>query len=320
MFLSMLAGILWGTAELSWAERLHVLTRSDDAPRGVSLIIWQWRVPRVLAVALIGAMLALAGVLMQSTLRNPMADPYIMGLSSGASAAAVAALIWLPEGVVQMIGVPVISFLGAGVAFAMTLLLSVRRGHSLDPNIVILAGVAISLMFQSVTSFFLYIGDPHASRSALGWLMGSAAGADWADIPVLVAGFGLIAVPAFRYAPSLDAMLLGDQRALALGVRVDRLRVLVFTGTVLLTGLAVSVAGIVGFVGLILPHLARLLAGARHRVLLPLATVLGALTLVIVDLLCRTLLAPEELPLGVLMALFAAPPFILILRRARRAV
>ncbi len=320
LFLSMLAGILWGTAELSWAERLHVLTRSDDAPRGVSLIIWQWRVPRVLAVALIGAMLALAGVLMQSTLRNPMADPYIMGLSSGASAAAVAALIWLPEGVVQMIGVPVISFLGAGVAFAMTLLLSVRRGHSLDPNIVILAGVAISLMFQSVTSFFLYIGDPHASRSALGWLMGSAAGADWADIPVLVAGFGLIAVPAFRYAPSLDAMLLGDQRALALGVRVDRLRVLVFTGTVLLTGLAVSVAGIVGFVGLILPHLARLLAGARHRVLLPLATVLGALTLVIVDLLCRTLLAPEELPLGVLMALFAAPPFILILRRARRAV
>ncbi|PID35474.1 MAG: iron ABC transporter [Rhodobacterales bacterium] len=285
---------------------------AEDAPRGLSMIVWEWRVPRVLAVALIGAGLSLAGALMQTALRNPMADPYLMGLSSGASAAAVAA--W----VTGAVGVPVLAFLGAALAFAMTLVLSMRRGQPLDPLVVILAGVAVSLMFQSLTAFFLYVGDPHATRSAMGWLMGTAAGTEWDEVPVLAIGVALIALPALWRAGDLDAVLLGDERAEALGVRVGVLRFAIFLGTVILTGLAVAVAGIVGFVGLIVPHMARLITGARHRVLLPLAASLGATVLVAVDLLCRLLLAPEELPLGVLLALFAAPPFILILRGLRR--
>ncbi len=317
--LAVLAGVFWGTAAITWPERIAILTGLGEAPRGLTMIVWEWRLPRVVAVALIGAALALAGVLMQTALRNPWADPYLMGLSSGASAAAVGAIIWLPASITDTLGVPVIAFLGAALAFSMTLGLSTRRGRPLDPLIVILAGIAVSLMFQSLTAFFLYLGDPHATRSALGWLMGTAAGTQWGEVPMLVVGLALVAVPALRAAGDLDSTLLGDERAQALGVRTERLRLAVFVGTVLLTGLAVSVAGIVGFVGLIVPHMARLLTGARHRVLIPLAMVLGGTILVLVDLLCRVLLAPEELPLGVLLALFAAPPFIYILRSVTRA-
>ncbi len=314
-----LAGVLWGTAQISWADRLAILMWDETAPRGLSLIVWQWRIPRVLAVGLIGAGLALAGALMQTALRNPMADPYLMGLSSGASAAAVAAIIWLPASMTDRLGVPLIAFLGAALAFVMTIGLSQRRGRMPDPLVVILAGVAVSLMFQSLTAFFLYVGDPHATRNAMGWLMGTAAGTQWQEVPMLALGLVAVGVGALRHANALDATLLGEERAQALGFRTGRIRLLIFLSTVLLTGLAVSVAGIVGFIGLIVPHMARLLTGARHRVLLPLTMALGAVVLIAVDLLCRVLLAPEELPLGVLLALFAAPPFILILRGIRRA-
>lgn len=315
---AMMAGVLWGTAEITWAERVSILTRAADAPRGLSLIVWEWRVPRVLAVALIGGGLALAGTLMQTALRNPMADPYLMGLSSGASAAAVAGIIWLPESITGSLGIPALAFLGAGTAFAMTLGLSLRRGRPLDPLVVILAGVAVSLMFQSLTAFFLYLGDPHATRSAMGWLMGTAAGTEWSDVPLLAGGVAGIAVLAWLRSGDLDATLLGDERAEALGVRVGALRLAIFVAVVVLTGLAVAVAGIIGFVGLIVPHMARLIVGARHQLLIPLAMTFGGVVLVAVDLLCRVLLAPEELPLGVLLALFAAPPFIFILRGMRR--
>lgn len=315
-----LAGVLWGTADISWSDRLAVLMRNEDAPRGLSLIIWQWRIPRVLAVGLIGAGLALAGTLMQTALRNPMADPYLMGLSSGASAAAVAAIIWLPVAVTNALGVPFIAFLGSACAFLMTLGLSHRHRIPLDPLIVILAGVAVSLMFQSLTAFFLYIGDPHATRNAMGWLMGTAAGTEWHEVLLLLLPLMVIAGLSMTRVHALDATLLGEERAQAMGVRTSRLRVMIFFATVVLTGLAVSVAGIVGFIGLIVPHMARLLIGARHRVLLPMSMVMGAVVLIGVDLLCRTLLAPQELPLGVLLALFAGPPFVFILRGLRRAI
>lgn len=314
LLLAMAAGVLWGTADISWGDRLAILMQDDDAPRGLSMIVWQWRIPRVLAVGMIGAGLTLAGLLMQTALRNPMADPYLMGVSSGASAAAVGAIIWFPSQMTETLGLPLIAFLGAAAAFLMTLSLSHRRGRALDPLVVILAGVAVSLMFQALTAFFLYVGDPHATRNAMGWLMGTAAGTDWEELPLLGTILALSLVLALRTSSKLDATLLGDERAQSLGVNVGRMRLLVFFVTIALTGVAVSIAGIVGFVGLILPHMARLLVGARHRVLIPLAAILGAITLILVDLACRVVLAPEELPLGVLLALLAAPPFIYILR------
>ncbi|WP_417271462.1 MULTISPECIES: FecCD family ABC transporter permease [Alphaproteobacteria] len=319
LILAMLAGVFFGTAEVSWADRWAALIGAADAPRSLSLIIWEWRLPRVLAVAVVGASLAVAGVMMQTVLHNPLADPYLMGLSSGASAAAVGAILWMPPWVASTLGVPLIAFAGAVCAFAMTLGLSWRRGMMMSPLVVILAGVAVSLMFQSLTAFFLYVGDPHATRSAMGWLMGTAAGTAWADLWLPLIALALVTGYAILREQSLDAVLLGDERAMALGVPVRSLRLGVFAAVALLAGLSVATVGIVGFVGLIVPHMARLLVGGRHRALIPLSLVLGALALVLVDLLCRVILAPEELPLGVLLAIFAAPPFILILRRVRHA-
>ena len=320
LLLAGLAGVYWGTAELSWGARLEALLRLPGAERHLMLIIWEWRLPRVLMVALVGAALALSGVLMQALLRNPLADPYLLGLSSGASAVATAAIVWLPAAFVASIGLPLLAFAGAMLAFLVTLGLAFSPARGLDRLVLILAGIAVSLFFQSVSAFFLHIADPHATRAALQWLMGSAAGTVWRDLLPLAVALPLVALVSLRFSPMLDAVLLGDERAAALGVPVSWLRSGFFTAAALLTGLSVAGAGIVGFVGLIVPHMARLLIGATHRRLIPLALLLGAIVLVLVDLLCRIVLAPQELPLGVLLALFAAPPFILILRRVRHGI
>ncbi len=320
LLLAGVAGVYWGTADLAWSARLDALLRRPEAERHLVLIIWEWRLPRVLMVALVGGALALSGVLMQAMLRNPLADPYLLGLSSGASAAATAAIVWLPAAFVSAIGLPLLAFAGATLAFLVTLGLAFSPARGLDRLVLILAGIAVSLFFEAISAFFIHIADPHVTQAALQWLMGSAAGTNWGDLVPLALALPPLVILAWWFAPMLDAILLGDERATALGVPVGWLRAGFFTGAALLTGLAVAGAGIVGFVGLVVPHMARLLIGATHRRLIPLAVLLGAIVLVVVDLLCRIVLAPEELPLGVLLALFAAPPFIFILRRVRRGL
>ena len=320
LVLAIFAGVFWGTADLPWEARLKALLRLDDAERHLVFIVWEWRLPRVLSVALVGGALSLAGLLMQALLRNPLADPYLLGLSSGASAAATAGIVWLPATLVASAGLPILAFGGAIAAFAVTLALSLQPGRGMDRLVLILAGVAVSLFFQSASAFFLHLADPHTTRAALSWLMGSAAGAKWTDLVPLALALPAAFALTLALAPMLDAVLIGDERAAALGVPLGALRAGLFSVAALLTGLAVAGAGIVGFVGLVVPHMARLLTGATHRRLVPLAVVLGMVVLVVVDLLCRMLLAPEELPLGVLLALFAAPPFVLILKRVRRGL
>lgn len=318
--LVMLAGAFWGTAELPWDERLKALVLAPDAQRNLVLIIWEWRLPRVIMVALVGGALALSGVIMQALLRNPLADPYLLGLSSGASAGATAGIVWLPAAFVATVSIPLLAFGGAMTAFLITLGLSFSPGRNLDRLVVILAGVAVSLFFTSMSALFLHLADPHVTREALSFLMGSAASARWPDLWPLLIVVPIACVIVFSLSKMLDAVLLGDERAVALGTPLPVLRIGLFSLAALLTGLSVAGAGIVGFVGLIVPHMARLLVGAPHKRLVPLAVVLGMIVMVVVDLLCRTLLAPEELPLSVLMALFAAPPFVYVLRMARRGL
>lgn len=318
--LAIVAGAFWGTADLPWDERFRALLRLPDAQPNLQLIVWEWRLPRVIMVAMVGGALALSGVILQALLRNPLADPYLLGLSSGASAAATAAIVWMPAAFVASFGLELLAFLGSMLAFALTLGLAFQPGRGMDKLVLILAGVAISLFFSSVSAFFIHIADPHTTRNALSFLMGSAAGARWADIPPLAIALPLGFIATLLCAKMLDAVLLGDERAVALGVPLPVLRLALLSLAALLTGLSVAGAGIVGFVGLIVPHMARLLVGAPHTRLIPVATVLGMIVLVVVDLLCRTLLAPEELPLSVLLALFAAPPFVYILRRVRRGL
>lgn len=285
-------------------------------------IVWELRMPRVLTAAAVGAGLALCGAVMQALTRNPLADPYLLGLSSGASVGAVIVIV-LGVGLL----LPFAAFLGALVALAATLALAAGasgRGVSggtagaLTPTRTVLAGLAVASVFGAVTSLIIFwsaTGDSY--REILNWLLGSLAGTDWTSVAIAGGAVLVIGIPLLTSAKTLDAFAFGDTAAAALGVHVGRSRALLLTATALLTGALVAVSGSIGFVGLILPHGVRLIVGSRHRALLPLSALAGAIFLVWVDTGARTLFDPRELPVGILTALIGGPVFALLLLRNR---
>ncbi|NMR19081.1 putative F420-0 ABC transporter permease subunit [Cellulomonas fimi] len=275
-------------------------------------IVWQLRLPRVLSAAAVGAGLALAGAVMQSLTRNPLADPYLLGLSSGASLGAVSVLV-LGLGVV----LPLAAFLGATAALLATLTLAGALG-ALTPTRTVLAGLAVGQLCAAATSFVIFwsaTGDSY--REILSWLMGSLGGATWTSVVISVGAVLVVGVGLASTGGTLDAFAFGDTAAAALGIDVRRTRWVLLTAVALLTGALVSVSGSIGFIGLILPQATRLLVGARHRVLLPLSALLGATFLVWADTAARTLFDPRELPVGILTAFIGAPVFAWILWRRR---
>ena len=276
-------------------------------------IVWELRMPRVLAAAAVGAGLALCGVVMQALTRNPLADPYLLGLSSGASVGAVVVIV-LGVGLL----LPVAAFAGALVALVATLALANAAG-ALTPTRTVLAGLAVSAVFGAITSLVIFwsaTGDSY--REILNWLLGSLAGADWASVALAGGAVVVIGVPLLVSARTLDAFAFGDTAAAALGVHVGRSRAWLLVGTALLTGALVAVSGAIGFVGLILPHAVRLLVGSRHRALLPLSALAGAIFLVWADTAARTLFDPRELPVGIVTALVGGPVFAVLMLRDRR--
>lgn len=276
-------------------------------------IIWQLRMPRVLAAGAVGAGLAVCGVIMQAVLRNPLADPYLLGLSSGASFGAVTVIV-----LGATIALPIAAFGGAAVALTLTLVLAGAIGR-ITASRTILAGIAVSAVLGALTStviFWSATGDSY--REILGWLLGSLAGVTWPTAILSVAAIFLIGGPLLLSAGTLDAFAFGERAAASLGVSVDRTRWVLLGATALLTGCLVAVSGSIGFVGLVVPHAVRLLVGARHRALLPLSALTGAVFLIWADTLARTLFDPRELPVGVVTALIGAPLFGLLLLRSRR--
>ena len=276
-------------------------------------IIWELRLPRVLTAAAVGAGLALCGAVMQALTRNPLADPYLLGLSSGASLGAVTFLL-LGSALLMPLG----AFLGAGATMALTLLVTHLLGGA-TPTRTILAGISISALAAAATSFLIFwsaTGDSY--REILSWLMGSLSGVVWSEALLVLAALALAGLPILFSGRALDAFAFGDTAAAALGVDVARLRWLLLGGTALLTGVLVSIGGAIGFVGLIVPHIVRLTAGSRHRVLLPLTMLLGASFMIWTDTAARSLFAPRELPVGIITALLGAPIFLAVLLRYRR--
>ncbi|MCD2441137.1 iron chelate uptake ABC transporter family permease subunit [Agromyces sp. SYSU K20354] len=287
-------------------------------------IVWELRMPRVLTAAAVGAGLALCGAVMQALTRNPLADPYLLGLSSGASVGAVIVIV-LGVGLL----LPFAAFVGALVALAATLALAAGAGGgragslggaggSLTPTRTVLAGLAVASVFGAVTSLVIFwsaTGDSY--REILNWLLGSLAGTDWTSVAIAGGAVLVIGIPLLTSAKTLDAFAFGDTAAAALGVHVGRSRALLLTATALLTGALVAVSGSIGFVGLILPHGVRLIVGSRHRALLPLSALAGAIFLLWVDTGARTLFDPRELPVGILTALIGGPVFALLLLRNR---
>lgn len=305
-----------GAASLSlgevWAAVLGRLGGASVDPL-LEGIVWDLRMPRILTAALVGAGLGVAGVVMQAVTRNPLADPYLLGLSSGASFGAVAVLL---AGLAFLL--PVAAFAGALVAAVAALGLATAMG-GLTPARTVLAGVAVSAFAAALTSFVVFwfvTGDSY--REVLSWLLGSVAGARWPEVLIATGAFLIAGVPLLLTGRTLDAFAFGDTSAAALGIDVPRTRWLVLGLAALLTGGLVSVSGSIGFVGLVLPHAVRLLVGPGHRALLPLSALAGGVFLVLADTLARTVFEPRELPVGVITALVGAPVFAVLLLRSRR--
>jgi iron complex transport system permease protein len=317
LVLSITFAITIGPANITeadvWASVLHHLGIGPDP---LSLlrdgIVWQLRLPRVLTAAAVGAGLAVSGVVMQALTRNPLADPYLLGLSSGASLGAVAVVLL---GISLLL--PVAAFLGAMLALALTLLLASSLG-SITPSRTVLAGIAVSALASAVTSlviFWTVTGDSY--REILGWLLGSLAGARWPAVAIGFAAFAVAGVPIMLSGRILDAFAFGDTAAASLGIPVQATRWTLLAATAVLTGAMVSVSGSIGFVGLVLPHAVRLLVGPNHRALLPLSAVVGAIFLIWADTAARSAFEPRELPVGIVTAIIGAPIFAFLLTRRR---
>ncbi|KJV02203.1 iron chelate uptake ABC transporter family permease subunit [Rhodococcus fascians] len=321
LVLSIGVAVTIGPANVSVPDVYRViLTHMGIGSSGVGRIqdgiVWELRLPRTLLAAVCGAGLALCGAIMQSLLRNPLADPFVLGISSGASTGAVlVAVLGVGGGALSL---STGAFAGALLSFVLVMLLAAGAGGGNDR--VVLAGVAGTQLFSALTSFIVISSaDAEQTRGVLFWLLGSLSGADWTDV-VLCGSVALLGMVVCLFNTSaLDAFTFGHDAAASLGVPVKWVRILLLVITALITASLVSAAGAIGFVGLVLPHAARFLVGARHRRLLPTTVVIGAIFMVWVDTIARTLFAPQEIPVGVVTALIGVPAFALILFRLRRS-
>lgn len=317
LVLSISFALTIGPADLTVGEvwgSIFAHLSGTDSPLGVLRdgIVWELRLPRILTGAAVGAGLALVGAIMQALTRNQLADPYLLGISSGASLGAVTVLL-----LGFAVFLPLAAFVGAILALAATLALAGAFGR-LTPTRTVLAGVAVSSLAAAITSFVIFwfaTGD--AYREVLSWLLGSLAGARWDS--VLIAGVAVlvIGIPLVFTGRILDAFALGDTTAASLGIPVQGARWTLLGAGALLTGALVAVSGSIGFVGLVLPHAVRLLVGPGHRALLPLSALTGAVFLVWADTLARTVFEPRELPVGIVTAIVGAPVFAALLVRRR---
>ncbi|MEW9511603.1 FecCD family ABC transporter permease [Streptomyces bacillaris] len=319
--LSLVCGAGLGASGLSWAEVVRYLwaglTGGAISPDEVAAytIVWELRLSRAVLAAIVGAGLSAIGVAVQAMVRNALADPFVLGISSGAAVGANAVLIFGALGALGIWALSTAAFVSALVA--MTLVYAVARTErGLTPLRLVLTGTAMYYGFSAVTTFMVFAAERgEAARSAMMWLLGSLSGANWASVPIpagaVLLGLGYLAWSARR----LNALAMGDETAAALGVDPGRLRRELFLVAAAVTGAVVAVSGAIGFVGLMVPHAVRMLVGADHRRLLAVAPLAGAVLLIWVDILSRVVLAPAELPVGVLTAVIGVPCFILLMRR-----
>ncbi len=296
-----LKGLLYG-----WHEGYAGLTPSEKT------IIFSIRLPRVIFAGLVGASLSAAGVIFQALLRNPLADPFILGVSGGSAVGAIIGII-IGLGSVPF-GIPGLAFLGAVITVILVFLIG-KNNKELHSNTLLLAGVIVNAFFSAIIMFLISISTNTDLHNITFWLMGDLSLATWVKILfvsiLLLFGFAII----YSYARPLNLIVTGEETAMQLGVNVERTKIILFLAGSLVTALAVSFSGIIGFVGLIIPHIMRMLLGPDHRLLLPASFLFGASFLVVADTIARTVIPHSELPVGVITAICGAPYFIYLLRR-----
>lgn len=320
LLVSLVCGVGLGAAGIGWTDVFRLLGAGltggtlDAGDAAAYTIVWEIRLPRVVLGAVVGAGLAAVGVAVQAMVRNALADPFVLGISSGAAVGANAVILL---GVFAGLGVWALSLSAFASALAATALVyaMARSPHGLTPLRLILTGTALAYGFEAVTTVMVFgAARGEAARSAIMWLLGSLGGATWVQVPLaavtVAAGWAWLRLRS----ESLNALAMGDETSAALGVQPARLRRELFV-TAAVTGTVVAVSGAIGFVGLMVPHVVRMLVGADHRRVLAVAPLAGAVLLVWADLLSRLLLAPAELPVGVITAVVGVPAFVLLMRR-----
>jgi iron complex transport system permease protein len=331
--LAILSGLLLLVALLSVAagpsgfmpfEALSILTGGPAVERD-AIVILEIRLPRTVMGALIGAALGASGCVMQGLFRNPLADPGIVGASSGAGLAAVATIVLggpfvatLPEGL-RIYALPCAAFAGALVVTALLYGLATREGTT-SVGVMLLAGIALAALAGAGMGFLIFLSDEVQLRQLTFWTLGSIGGATWEKTIAMLPLIGAALVAFQAIAGDLDAILLGEAEAGYLGVATERTKQIAIVAVAGAVGAAVAVSGVIGFVGIVVPHLLRLAIGPRHRLLLPTCALLGAVLLLVADLASRTIVAPAELPIGILTALIGSPFFLWLLLRRRALV
>ncbi|MEU9005388.1 iron ABC transporter permease [Streptomyces sp. NPDC048551] len=325
---SSVAGLALGPVRIGPGKVLGLVLAGPGARGGAfASIVWDVRMPRVLLGTVVGAGLAVAGAVLQALVRNQLADPFLLGASSGASAGAVLVLVFGTAagagagaaGFAAGAGVPLAAFVGSLAALVAVYAMA-RRGGTMTTGRLILAGVAVQYVLSALTSLVLVLSArPDQIRSVLFWTLGGLGGARWDELALPAAALLVGTVLLVALARPLDLLLAGEEGAHTLGLDTGRFRAAVFVLTSLVIGVLVAYSGAIGFVGLMVPHAARMVVGAGHRALLPVAALGGAVFLTLADLVARTAAAPEEIPVGVVTALVGGPFFLWMLRRSGRS-
>jgi len=306
-------GVRFGPVELTTGEVLSAL--AGHGPEWQRQIVVELRLPRMLLGALVGGGLALAGATFQALLRNPLAEPYILGISGGASVGAVLVIALGLAGAASW-ALPLAALAGALLAIALVFQVATASGRSLDVRVLLLAGVVVAAFFTACIAFILSISEASTVQSAVLWIMGSLAGARWESVAVAAAYTLPAAVLLMGLARPLNLIAVGEETAHYLGADVEKVKRTALTLAALLTAAGVAVAGVIAFVGLVVPHAIRLVVGSDHRALLPLSFLGGATFLVLCDIVAQVILAPTQLPVGVITAFVGVPLFLVLLRRS----
>jgi iron complex transport system permease protein len=317
---AMITGVLVGPVHIgltdmlaSFLDKLPFVHVDSHLSPAEDSILWKIRLPRVVLAALVGAMLALAGASYQGVFRNPLADPYLLGVAAGAGLGATIAVVYLGG----TYWLPPAAFVGGSVAVVAAYAIGRSTGRGSGGATLVLAGVTVASFFTAVQTF---VQQQHSDtlQQVYSWILGSLPSSDWTDVKTLLPYAVIATVGILMHRRLLDVLSVGDDEAASLGVNVGRVRLVVVVCATVGTAAAVAVSGLIGFVGIIVPHAIRLVVGPSYRLLLPLSVLVGAGFLVFADVIARTALSPGELPIGVVTAFFGAPFFAVVLRTSRR--
>jgi len=324
LFIMVTASAMIGAAGIPFRRIVAAIGLADGDRAMIakdSLILWSIRLPRIVLALSVGALLATGGAIMQGLFRNPLADPGLVGVSAGA-ALAVAATIVVGDriaGSIPFAALPVAAFVGGLVTTAVLYRLSTREGRTSIATL-LLAGLALGALAGAGTGLLVFLADDRQLRDITFWTLGSLAGATWPKVWAIAPFVTALLLSMAFMARGLDLLVLGEAEAFHMGIAVERLKQTAIVLVALAAGAAVSVSGVIGFVGIVVPHLLRLLIGPGHRLLLPATACFGALVLLVADTLARTLAAPAELPVGIVTAILGAPFFLFLLLRQRALV